>query len=84
MIKKTTAALALLSGLLAAQCTFAQTTPLPELGFKLGDDMATVKAALKTSVDAEPMQSYRYVLDDSAHVTFNANDDGVQVIFITK
>lgn len=163
MIKKTAATLALLGGMLAAQAGFAQTTPLPELGFKLGDDVATVKAALKTNVDAEPipknpilpsnvpdinrgktvlhlrtrgiwvffnpagtaetirldapfsgdvlgvkvgedikqvtaklgkpisrpttlltMQIYRYVLDDSAYVTFNANDDGVQMIFITK
>ncbi|MGF6773953.1 hypothetical protein P3T18_006467 [Paraburkholderia sp. GAS199] len=163
MIRKTMATLVLLGGMLGAQFAIAQTSPLPQLGFKLGDDVATVKAALKTSADVEPMprnpllptnvpdmnkgksilhlrtkgiwvffnaagtaetirldapfsgdvmgvtigedikkvtaklgnpiskpntiltmQTYRYVLDDSAYVTFNANDDGVQVIFITK
>jgi hypothetical protein len=146
------------------QSANAQTSPLPELGFKLGDDVTAVKAALKTNIDPEPMQrnpalppnvpdinkgktvlhlrtkgiwaffnptgvvetirldapfpgdvmgiklgddvkkltsklgnpikkpnpafltmqSYQYVLDDAAYVTFDVNDDGVQYIFITK
>jgi hypothetical protein len=164
MIRKILGAAALLAGLTAAQWTLAQTAALPVLGFKLGDDVATVKAALRTNAEPEPMarnpllpanapdvnrgktvlhlrtkgiwvffgptgtvdtirldapfsgdvlgvklgdtikqvtekngnplkkpsvafftmQSYQYAIDDSAYVNFVANDDGVQIIFITK
>jgi hypothetical protein len=164
MIRRIFAAAALLASLTAAPWAVAQTAPLPTLGFKLGDDVATVKSALKTNVDTEPMakspllpsnvpdinrgktvlhlrtkgiwvffspagvaetirldapfsgdvlgvklgdtpaqitqklgkpirkpgtemltlQSYQYVIDDSAYAKFLANDDGVQIIFITK
>jgi hypothetical protein len=164
MIRKTLAAAALMAGLTAAQWAVAQTAPLPVLGFKLGDDVATVKAALRTNAEPEPiarnpllpanapdinrgktvlhlrtkgvwvffsptgsvdtvrldapfagdvlgvklgdtikqvtekrgnpirkpgvafmtMQSYQYAIDDSAYVNYVANDDGVQMIFITK
>lgn len=164
MIRKTLAATALLTGLTVAQLAMAQTSPLPTLGFKLGDDIATVKAALKTSAESEPiarnpllpanvpdvnrgktvlhlrtkgiwvffspvgtvdtirldppfaadvlgvklgdttkqiteklgdpikkpsvaflaMQSYQYAIDDSAYVNYIANDDGVQMMFITR
>lgn len=158
------AAFALLTGLACAQSAMAQVSPLPDVGFKLGDDVAAVKTALKTTVDTEPMarnpalppnaldinkgktilhlrtkgvwaffnpsgtvetirldapfagdvmgiklgddvkkltsklgnpikkpypafltmQAYQYALDDSAYVTFDVNDDGVQYIFITR
>lgn len=164
MIRRALVAAALLAGLTAAQWSVAQTAPLPVLGFKLGDDVTTVKAALKTNVEPEPMaknpllpanafdinrgktvlhlrtkgiwvffsptgtvdtirldapfagdvlgvklgdtvkhvteklgnpikkpgvafvtmQSYQYAIDDSAYVNYVANDDGVQIIFITK
>ena len=164
MMQKTFAAIALLAGLATAQSAAAQTTALPGLGFKLGDPVATVKAALKTDMEPEPMQrspilpanvpdlnkgksalhlrtkgiwaffdatgavysirldapfagsvlgvklgdtakqvteklgnpikkpttvfltmqAYQYVLDDTAYATFDTNDDGVQIIFITK
>jgi len=148
----------------AAQSTMAQTAPVANLGFKLGDNVAIVKAALGTNAEPESMpknprlpanvpnlskgktvlhlrtkgiwvffnatgtvdtirldapfagdvlgvklgdttkqvikklgnpikkpstafltmQSYRYVIDDSAYVNYDTNDDGVQIIFITK
>lgn len=165
MTKMMMARFALLATLTSAQVSLAQTVPLPDLGFKLGDDVSTVKAALKTTVETEPMarnaalppgipdpnkgksilhlrtrgvwaffnasgnvesirldapfvgnvlgiklgddankiksklgnpikkpfpafffvmQGYQYVLDDSAYVTFDLNDDGVQVILVTR
>lgn len=164
MIKRVTTVVALLGALFTANYAKAQTTPIPELGFKLGDDVATVKAALKTDAEIEPMeigpglishatdmnkgksvlhlrtkgiwvffsatgtaetirldapytgqilgmklgddvkkliatrgnpifkptpafmtmQAYRYALDDSAYVSFDVDDDGIQYIFITK
>jgi hypothetical protein len=164
MIRKTVATLSLLAGFAIAGNAIAQTTALPILGFKLGDDVATVKTALKTNTDVEPigrnpllpptaidinkgktvlhlrtkgiwvffdpagavenirldapfsgsvlgvklgdsekqlltklgnpikkpgtafftMQSHQYVLDDSAYVNFVTNDDGIQMIFITR
>ena len=155
--------IALLFALFAISTAFAQQTAVSGVGFKLGDDIQTVKAALKTSIDPEPMerspalsaatdpnkgktvlhlrtkgiwaffspagkvetirldapysdavlgiklgdslekltarlgapikkpwaafvtmQAYQYVLDDSAYVNFDLNDDGVQYIFLTK
>jgi hypothetical protein len=164
MFRRILLATALLTGLTAAQWAVAQTTPIQALGFKLGDDVATVKAALKTNVETEPlaknpllpanlpdinrgktvlhlrtkgiwaffspagvvetirldapftgnvlgvklgdtvkqiseklgnpikkpgvalltMQSNQYAIDDSAYVNFVTNDDGVQIIFITR
>ncbi|MGI4983560.1 MAG: hypothetical protein ACRYGL_09595 [Janthinobacterium lividum] len=165
MIKKIAAAVVFLACSVNAQWASAQSTPLPGVGFKLGDDVATVKEALKTNAETEPMarnpllpanvpdvnqgktvlhlrtkgiwvffnpsgnvqtirldapfggnvlgvkigdkvakiseklgspikkpatvpllntQSYQYVIDDSAYVNFLANEDGVQIIFITR
>ena len=163
MIQRILVLAALLAGLTAAQSTMAQTTPVANLGFKVGDDVATVKAALNTTAEPEPMQkspllpanvpdinrgktvrhlrtkgiwvffdatgtaetirldapfagdvlgvklgettkqvikklgdpikkpgtfgnpqTYRYVIDDAGYVTYDTNDDGVQMIFITK
>ncbi len=164
MIQRILVVVALLAGLAAAQSAIAQTAPVANLGFKLGDDVATVKAALSTNAEPEPMlkspllpanvpdlnrgktvlhlrtkgiwvffdtngsaetirldapfngdvlgvklgettkqvikklgnpikkpgaafgalQTYRYVIDDSAYVTYDTNDDGVQMIFISK
>jgi hypothetical protein len=53
MVRKTLVGLALLVGLTTAQSTMAQTAPIPGLGFKLGDDVATVKAALRTDTNPE-------------------------------
>lgn len=164
MSKMIMAKFALLAALTSAQGAFAQMVPVPELGFKLGDDVSRVKSALRTTAETEPMarsvalppgipdpnkgksvlhlrtrgvwaffnasgnvesirldapfagtvlgirlgddtkkvtsklgkpiknpfpaflvmQGYQYVLDDSAYVTFDVNDDGVQVIFISR
>jgi hypothetical protein len=164
MVRNILVGAALLAGLTAAQPALAQTAPLPGLGFKLGDDVATVKAALRTDANPEPtprnpllppnvpdinrgksalhlrtrgiwaffdatgtvytvrldapfagnvlgvklgdpvqqvvqklgnpikkpgtafvtMQSYQYAIDDSAYASFDANDDGVQIILITR
>jgi len=164
MTRNTMAKLAVLTALASAQWAAAQTIPLPDLGFKLGDDLSTVKTALKTTAETEPMvrnaalppgipdpnkgrsvlhlrtkgvwaffnaagtvesiridapfsgnvlgiklgddarkitsrlgnpikkpypaffvmQGYQYALDDSAYATFDVNDDGVQVILISR
>lgn len=157
------AGIAFLFSLLPAPAALAQQTVIEGVGFKLGDDVQTVKAALKTELDPEPMernpalppsaidinkgktvlhlrtrgiwaffnpdgkvvtirldapfrgdvkgirlgdrlpkltatlgqplkkpwgfgsaQTYQYALDDSAYSNFNLNDDGVQIIFITR
>jgi hypothetical protein len=164
MIRRTLAAAVLIAGVTAAQWTTAQTAPVAALGFKLGDDVTTVKAALRTNAEPEPMarnpllpanapdvnrgktvlhlrtkgiwvffnptgtvdtirldapfggdvlgvklgdttmrvteklgnpikkpsvafvtmQAYQYAIDDSAYVNYVANDDGVQIILITR
>jgi hypothetical protein len=164
MTRKILAGIVMLIGLLSAQSAIAQTTPVPGLGFRLGDDVAAVKAALRTDTNPEAMpkspllpsgmpdanrgktvlhlrtkgiwaffdstgtvytirldapfagnvlgvkigdtaqqvttklgnpikkpstafltmQSYQYVIDDSAYVSYDANDDGVQIILITR
>lgn len=58
-------------------------------GIKLGDDdkkLMTIlgKPITKPATAFLTMQAYRYVYDDSAYVTFDLNDDGVQYIFINK
>jgi hypothetical protein len=50
------AGIAFLFGLLSISTTLAQQTPINDVGFKLGDDVQTVKAALKTDLDPEPME----------------------------
>lgn len=55
MIKKIAASAVFLAFSANAQWAMAQNTPLPGLGFKLGDDIATVKGALKTNAEVEPM-----------------------------
>ncbi|WP_027802221.1 hypothetical protein [Paraburkholderia dilworthii] len=55
MTKKIMATLAVLGAVASAQWAAAQTVALPDLGFKLGDDVATVKAALRTTAETEPM-----------------------------
>ena len=59
------------------------------LGVKLGDAPKQITEKLgnpiqKPSTAFLTMQSYRYVLDDTAYVNYDANDDGVQIILITK
>jgi len=59
------------------------------MGVKLGDDdkklIANVGNPITKPTSAfVTMQAYKYVWDDSAYVTFDLNDDGVQCIFITK
>ena len=59
------------------------------MGVKLGDDAHKVMSALgnpisKPTTAVGVMQAYRYVLDDSAYVVFDINDEGVQYIFINK
>ncbi len=58
-------------------------------GIKVGDDEKKLTATLGKPITKPTsvfmtLQAYRYVLDDSAYVTFDLNDDGVQFIFITK
>ena len=58
-------------------------------GVKLGDDenklIATVgKPITKPTSAFMNTMAYRYVWDDSAYLTFDVSDDGVQYIFITK
>lgn len=58
-------------------------------GVKVGDSEKTLLAALgKPITKPGPaminLTAYKYVLDDSAYVTYDLNDDGVQIIFITK
>ncbi len=50
------AVLALLAGMTVSSLAAAQITAVPSVGFKLGDDVTTVKAALKTNLDPEPME----------------------------
>lgn len=156
--------LSIVAALLMPVSAWAQQNAVPDINFNLGDDIPTVKAALNTKVETEPMernaalpagardinagktilhlrtrgiwvffnpsgkaetirldapyskpvkgikvgdptskitaingqpnkkpyttfitmQAYQYALDDSAYVTFDANDDGVQYIFITR
>lgn len=51
----------LLAAIACAAClsapAFAQLKPAAGLNFKLGDDVAAVKAALHTSIDPDPMES---------------------------
>jgi hypothetical protein len=37
--------------------TFAQQVPVEGISFKIGDDVQTVKSALKTNIDPEPMEN---------------------------
>jgi hypothetical protein len=50
------AVLALLACMTVSGLAAAQIRAVPSVGFKLGDDVTTVKAALKTNLDPEPME----------------------------
>jgi hypothetical protein len=54
---------------------FAQQTPVAGITFKLGDDVRTVKSALETSLDPEPMES-------PASTTFINLNAGKKVLFL--
>src|SRR5471030_965404 len=51
------ASMALAALVMVLPAAFAQQSPLAGIAFKLGDDVETVKAALKTNIDREPMES---------------------------
>jgi len=51
------ASMALAALVMVLPAAFAQQSPLAGIAFKLGDDVETVKAALKTNIDPEPMES---------------------------
>jgi hypothetical protein len=58
-------------------------------GIGLGDSAAKLKATLGPPIKKPfaafiTMERYQYVLDDSAYVSFDTNDDGVQNIFINR
>lgn len=58
-------------------------------GIGLGDSAAKLKATLgppikKPTAAYVTMETYRYVLDDSAYISFVVNDDGVQMIFVSR
>jgi hypothetical protein len=57
-------------------------------GIKLGDSEHTVRAALGKPIRVLPMglnKSFTYVLDDSAYLRFDINDnDGVQTIYVQR
>jgi hypothetical protein len=55
MIRRALLGVVLLAVLTTAQSVTAQTTPIPGLGIKLGDDVAKVKAVLSTDAPLEPM-----------------------------
>jgi tryptophanase len=49
--------IALLSAVFLTAPALAQLTPAAGLNFKLGDDVSTVKTALHTNIDPEPIES---------------------------
>lgn len=59
------------------------------MGIKLGDSKSKITSTLGNPIKKPypaffTMEAYQYVLDDTAYVTFDTNDDGVQYIFVTK
>ncbi len=59
------------------------------MGIRLGDGADRIAAKLGKPIKKPwpafmNMQAYRYVLDDSAYVTFDVSDNGVQYIFISR
>lgn len=73
---------------LASSAVFAQLSPAKGIGFKLGDDVQTVKNVLKTEIDPEPMESVGpsspFTNPNAGKSTLFLRSKGIRVNFAKK
>jgi len=79
---KATMALAAFVMLLPA--AFAQQSSVAGISFKLGDDVETVKAALKTNIDPEPVESNLPAFANTNKSVLFLRTKGIRVFFNKK
>src|SRR5471032_2786039 len=80
------ASMALAALVMVLPAAFAQQSPLAGIAFKLGDDVETVKAALKTNIDPEPMESRApsFANMNAAKTCISLRTKGIRVCFSEK